>query len=462
MFKGLLLQVGALVLLSHAACAGEFAVVDKPTTADPARIGPPTYYIQNVQRYAERTDPVRYYPVPQDKVTRDTYYQWLEDSGHFGYADGEGPKKHGRYGPRHFMPVLAKFVKTGDAKLGDACVTMLKTYHQWMQDEVAKTGWHSQFIDEPSFLGMYRRHLSAGRALDLDKDTWFRDFILFMNRNVHVWGTPETYWRGPMHRAQGEGIMKGLAALWHPDAPEAETWRRYSQTVYQDFWRFKDNPANDTNYYVHCTLVPLVLGADLRGDKEFFTHPEMQKVWERLTYQVSPDGAIVPFGSHGGWNHTVGTQILILEVAAKHTGDGRYRYAAHKLMNYLRYQQDRYKTHHMMLGPETTEKLAAAYLLADDKVKPVPPDAGSQLLYHKETLRVRGKAAAEKYLGPLDPAPDKNHICCNLLVTDRVKPFKLVLRSGWNPGDLFALVDLFPRHDPLNPPGILGITRWGA
>ena len=38
----------------------------------------------------------------------------------------------------------------------------------------------------------------------------------------------------------------------------------------------------------------------------------------------------------------------------------------------------------------------------------------------------------------------------------------MILRSGWNPGDFFALVDLFPRHDPLNVPGIVGMTRWGA
>ena len=28
--------------------------------------------------------------------------------------------------------------------------------------------------------------------------------------------------------------------------------------------------------------------------------------------------------------------------------------------------------------------------------------------------------------------------------------------------DFFAEVDLYPRHDPLNPPGILGMTRWGS
>jgi hypothetical protein len=49
-----------------------------------------------------------------------------------------------------------------------------------------------------------------------------------------------------------------------------------------------------------------------------------------------------------------------------------------------------------------------------------------------------------------------------LLITDKTVPNKLVLRSGWQPGDFYVLVDLFPRHDPLNPGGIVGMTRWGS
>ena len=121
----------------------------------------------------------------------------------------------------------------------------------------------------------------------------------------------------------------------------------------------------------------------------------------------------------------------------------------------------------MAMGPYSTEKLAAIYLLADDSIKPVEPDASSQLLYHKEMLRVSGKPSAAKYFAqfgqaPLDPNPLYNNIDCLMIDTPRVIPWKLVLRSGWNPGDFFAEVDLYPRHDPLNPPGILGMTRWGA
>jgi hypothetical protein len=43
-----------------------------------------------------------------------------------------------------------------------------------------------------------------------------------------------------------------------------------------------------------------------------------------------------------------------------------------------------------------------------------------------------------------------------------VLPSKLAFRSGWGPGDLFTLVECYPRHDPLNPTAIIGLERFGA
>ena len=399
-------------------------------------------------------------PWKEVPVTKDTYMKWIEDSGHLAYADGAEPTKHGTYGPRHFMPVLAKYVQTGDAKWGQACITMLKAFDQWTRDEVRKSRWHTNYMFEPTMIGMYARYLSKGGLLDPQKDQWFKDMILFMNRNIHVWGTAEDFWRGPMHRAQGEGMMKAIAAAWYPDAPEAAEWKAYSEKVWGDFWTYRDNPANDSGYY-YGTTFPIMLGAELLNRQEVFTDPEMRKTWERMMWEVTPDGAISPYGP-GGPASTCGQRIWMLELLAAHTGDGRYRYAAHKLMNFLLYEQERMLSHHILAGPETTEQLGLAYLLADDTIKPVAPDAGSRLLYRKETLRLRDKAAAAKYLKDLDPRPDKANICCGLIVTGKEMPAKMVLRSGWNQGDFFALVDLFPRHDPLNVTGIVGLTRWGA
>jgi len=448
-----------LIVATSGVLAADLQVVTAETSGPTVqRIGPPTYYMQDLDRYNQPAPDARRLAWEEQPVTRDTYMKWIDDSGHLNYADSP---QHGVYGPRHLMPVLAKYVQTGDAKYGQACLAMLQDYDRWMRAAVKKDGWHSNYMHEPTLLGLYARHLSQGGLLDPQKDLWFKDMILFMNRNIHVWGTAEDFWRGPMHRAQGEGVMKVIAAAWYPDAPEAVQWKAYSDTVWADFWPYRDNPANDTGYY-YGTTFPLMLGAEILNRQDVFSDPEMRKTWERIMWEVTPDGAICPYGAHGGWNSSDGQRIWMLELLAARTGDGRYRFAAHKLMNYLLYQQDRYMSHHILAGPGSTEQIAVAYLLADDSIKPVAPESGSRILYRKETLRLRGKAAAAKYLQDLDPRADKAQICCGLIVTDRVMPAKMVLRSGWNQGDLFALVDLFPRHDPLNVTGIVGLTRWGT
>ena len=36
------------------------------------------------------------------------------------------------------------------------------------------------------------------------------------------------------------------------------------------------------------------------------------------------------------------------------------------------------------------------------------------------------------------------------------------MRSGWNPGDFFGLIELHPTSFLANPGGIMGLNRWGA
>ena len=431
------------------------------------RIGPPLMFLPDVNRNAEalKNPADQNYPIKQLTVTRQTYFKWLEFSGHLNYV--QQATQHGQYGPRHFMPVLAKYVESGEPAYGQACLEMLKTFDVWIRAEVQRTGWHSLFCEEIGYIGFYRNILKKHGLLSEEKDIWLRELIVFMARNIHAWNSADTYWRGPMHRAQGEGILKGLAAEWFPDVPEAQQWRTYSEDVYQDWWHCRDFAANDVHYF-SVGLQPLFLAALLRNDREFFNDPQMKKVWERLLFEVSPDGSIPPYGAHNGWNSSAGNRIAMLEILASKTGDGRYRYVAHRLMNYLLYQRLAYRSHHMLLGPESTEPLALAYLLADDTIEPKMPFDGSQIVLRKETIRLAShgdKKGAAEILGPdanLDPAPDRGLIDCAMLLTKTPKPSKLILRSGWNPGDFFVLVDLFPRHDPLNPSGILGMTRWGA
>ena len=404
-------------------------------------------------------------PIPNLPVTRETYFKWLQFSRHLDYANQ--PRKGGPYGPRHFMPVLARYVRSGDRRDATACMDMLRGYDSWVRETVRDRGWHVAFCQEMGYIGLYRHFLEKSGFLEGKDKELVRELTLFLARHIHAWDTPETHWRGPMHRSQGEGVIKGLAAHWYPDAPEAADWRRYADRVYDDWWRFRDLAPNDVNY-LFAAIHPLMLRAILTGDDAFFIDPEVRPLWERLMYEVSPDGSIPPYGAHLGWNGSVGPRIALLELIASKTRDGRFRFVAHRLMNYLVYQRMRYRDHHILLGPETTESIAIACMFADDTIPPVEPDSGSKVLYRKETVRLSStdpKGQARAILDPdadLSPAADRSQIDCLMLVTDKVKPSKIAFRSGWQRGDFFVLVDLFPRHDPLNPLGILGMTRWGA
>ena len=455
--------VALLVLLlggALSAGAAEFRVdpAGAPAGAAPERVGPPVFYMKDVGDFGTYVPDALHYPIPTSPITKATYMKWLEDSGHLAYVDSP---KHGHFAPRHLLPLLAKYVDSGDPKWGQACMVGLQDYYQTLQQEVAKDGWHSYFNPEPMLLGVYRRYLTQGGVLDEKRDTWFRELLLFHARTLHVWGTPDNYWRSAVHRAQSDGVSKGLTALWYPDIPEAAEWKQYAATVKDDWWKYRDYAQNDLNYSF-IFLLAVTLGAELGGDDAVFTDPGVKPMWDRLLQEISPDGAVSPYGCNGGWNANAADRLVVMELLAAHTRDGRYKFGAQKLMDYLLYQESEYQKHYMLMGPMGAEKIALAYLFCDESVKPVAPESGSELLYRHETLRVTGKESGRKYIPNLDPDPLKANIDCGLLLTDRLVPNKLVLRSGWNPGDFFALVDLFPRHDPLNPAGIVGMTRWGS
>lgn len=435
----------------------------QPAWAGVELIAPPTRYAADVEHYrfngtCDVGNP-SFYPIPQDPVTRESYMRAVDASDPAGIAARPG---QGMGGPSAFLPVLAKYAQTGQATWGDAIVAMLKHFHAAMQQEVAAKKWVEEFEFAAAYIPLYRRCLLEKGGMKLE-DAWFREMWLYYCRNLHVWGTEPVEWRGGCHRAMPEAISKGLAARWYPDIPEAAHWKRYSELVLGDFRRHKDKDAsqNDTGY-MFTSLTAVVCNGDLwTGDDSLYTDPGIRRVWERLMVEVSPDGAVNPYGPSSGWNAAAATRMYMLERLAAKTRDGRYRFVAHKLFNYLRYQApgSAADSFHVAAGPA-----ALAWLYADDSIAPVKPFAGSLWNDRMEIARLphKDKQLTERLLGSADPDPNKGWICCAWVPTGKLWPDKLVLRSGWNPGDFFAIVELHPTSFPANPGGIMGLDRWGA
>ena len=436
------------------------------TAGDAIRLAPPTIYSPPVDRYRFGAyDPSlvsnpAFYPIPQDAVTRESYLQFMEELGLFQIADAP---KQGISGVQQFMPVLVKYVQTGERRYGEAIIAMLRDWHRAMMEEVSRDGWTWRFIEEPCYLPLYRKHLIAGGLMKED-EAWFRDLWLDYCRNLHVWSSKPVEWRGGCHRSMPEAPTKGLAAKWYPDIPEAAHWKRYAELGFGDFWKNKEVQQNDTGYFPGPVFMLLACGEQYLGDDRAVTDPGMQRLWKRLALEVTPDGAVNPYGPNGGWNSTAGFRLFALELVAARTRNGEYRYAAHKVMNHLRYQAAPIRSDEFLRRIEVGMHVALAWLFADDTVKPVMPSPASLWNRRMEAARVphTDKTVSERLFGNADPDPNKGHLCCSWWLTGRDFPDKLVLRSGWNPGDFFALVELHPTSVPYNAGGILGMNRFGA
>jgi len=209
---------------------------------------------------------------------------------------------------------------------------------------------------------------------------------------------------------------------------------------------------NDTGYF-HSSWGKILRAAELLGRKEVFRDRHARELFDRLVAETTPDGAVVPYGASGGYNSAAGARIFALELAAKWTRDGRYRWVAHRLFNHG--QARGFSNAHNHLNSVNLEEVALTSLICDDTVKPVEPKAASCLLTRKEILRLTDKEAKAMF-------PDAGGIDCNMWTSQRVLPSKLAFRSGWAPGDLFMLVEIYPRHDPLNPTAVVGLERYSA
>lgn len=391
------------------------------------------------------------YPISRTPVNRETYVNFaVREINPQSLIDNPD---RGQYGPRHALSALALYSLTTDQRYGEAIKASLKAYDKWLKEEIGEQGAHFSW-EGPYLCGLHVRELRKGGLLDASDEEWLREMFIRLADNLSCWAPGDGLWRGSQHRSQGQAIARGLAAMWYPDSPNAKEWQDYFKVVWNDWWQYRDVGINDTGYFFG-SLQRILCAAELMGKKEVFTDSEVKShIWDRLLYEVTPDGAVSPYGAHGGWNSAAGDRIFALELVASRTGDGRYRWVAHRLMNYLMARGvNLHNQHH--LHALNVEPIALASIICDDNIEPVEPDPGSRVLYRKEVVRLTPEEAHQKY-------PGYGGLDCWMDMSQRVMPHKIVLRSGWQPGDFYMLVEAFPRHDPLNPAAIVGLTHNGS
>ena len=386
--------------------------------------------------------------VPYRPVQCDDYVRFVRSD-----ADGfeRGPDR-GQYGPRHALPALAVFSRSGDPQLANGIKQTLRHYGRWLDQQIAAE--RSVFsLEGATLLAIHFRELRVKGQVTRQDEQWLRETLLKLRRYQYAWFPGDGRWRGTQHRAITQGTNHLLAAAFYPDEPHAAQWRAYGESVWGDWWSFRDIGINDISYF-SSSLGNILRTADLLGRTEVFTDPQVQAIlWDRLVYETSPDGALVPYGSHAGWHGLAGVRIWALELAARYSRDGRYRYVASRLMNYGAARGFSPGQSHW--EAMSREAIALAALACDDSVAPVTPDPGSRVLLRPEIVRLSASEGSRRF-------PGAGGVDSAMYMSPRMMPHKLVFRSGWNPGDLYMLVEAYVRHDPLNPTAILGLERWSS
>ncbi|HPD17530.1 MAG TPA: hypothetical protein PLE19_21545 [Planctomycetota bacterium] len=399
-------------------------------------------------------DAARYQPrdpasltVPRKPVTRKDYVDAVRPMAQGFEA---GPDR-GTYGPRHALGALAVYALEGNPKLAEGIKKTLRHYADWVKQCVEKEkGVFS--MEGAALCSFYFRELRKRGAMTPDDEQWAKELLLTLRQWQCAWRPGDGLWRGSQHRSQCQGLNHAFAATFYPDEPDAPKWRAYADAVWGDWWNFRDVGIDDTGYF-HSSWGNILRSSELLGRKEVFRDRRARELFDRLVAETPPDGAVIPYGASGGYNSAAGARILALELAAKWTRDGRYRWVAHRLFNHG--QARGFSPTHHHLNAVNLEDIALTGLICDDSVKLVEPSAASALLTRKEILRLTDKEAKAMF-------PEAGGIDCNMWMSQRVLPSKLAFRSGWAPGDLFMLVEIYPRHDPLNPTAIVGLERHSA
>jgi len=230
--------------------------------------------------------------------------------------------------------------------------------------------------------------------------------------------------RGAMNRSLGTALGLSVLTLMYPDMPRQTIWRGYADAVWHDWWDYRDTFENSVGYN-GLWLDYMLRYVDANGldERGFFADPQVRPFLERFMHQMSPMGAMPLYGDNTSWGlHTA--YAYIFERAATAYGDGRFKWAAHRMLEYFQHDYPHLLDWHLVPAHGAIH-LGQAYLAADDRIAERVPTVESQVLVRKAAVPV---PRSDWVRGP------------HMALLDDTIPDKVVLKSGYDPRDMYALV----------------------
>ncbi len=241
------------------------------------------------------------------------------------------------------------------------------------------------------------------------------------------WGYHNRCW----HRLCIAKVAKHFAEqLGQPVSPRIDEYIDWHQPLYDRFGYCTDNSSG---YHWVGFRYPVWWHMAFGTLDRFAEHPQWLAALSRWRRYASPSGAVPNFGDTSGWNTGAPQAMAAYELVGRLTGDGRYRWQAHRIAEYLYNhfwpRHDQYHLPRDFVG----EGFCRAWLFADDSVAPVPAEQHSEVIFRTRVVE------------PTDDDEAARPGWSGAKMADDQVPDKLVLTSGNDPQRLWALVELLEK-----------------
>ena len=375
---------------------------------------PDRYIVPDPYRFAFPSDHSRYQPKAITKADYLALTQRVLEAEKYLFSKGRAANA-GQYGPYYATPAYAAFKATGDTNMLAAGLGLMQAAH-----EVHATGTmgpHLAYLHKVANL-----FLTDPAVPEADK-VWLREFTPRLLGAAWKAYRP-TEW-GAFNRALIWGSFLDIGAKLLPNDPAAKEWKAYADLEWDSWWPYRDHDENSSDYNA-ASMMDFLDWAEFRNP-ENLKDPGLQRWIERELFQVAPAGAFPGYGDANPWNASCYQWIPVFERAATITRDGRYKWAAHRLMDYATRQLEDLMSYHIMCDGAASS-CAWAWLYADDSIQEVAPEMKSRVLERKRIAKIDDAFRKEM---------EGKHGITGLFykLEDGLQPDKLILRSG---GDPFA------------------------
>jgi hypothetical protein len=255
---------------------------------------------------------------------------------------------------------------------------------------------------------------------------------------------------GAMNRGMGGSACVKIVNFWYPEAADKPltpvtvlpwlenrhlTRQGYVDYTWPHWWNFRQSYENSSGYEAH-GLEMVLAAMEITGEHDLIKDPGLKALGERFLAQLTPNGGMPAYGDATGFNTNPGSYIAIFEILATAHQDGRFKWAAHRMFDLYRRHVDDYAQWGNPIY-DTAYALMEAYLAADETLQPIEPSPASVITWRKDFRRFP------------DYRPEGRHG----ELMDRDIPAKLCQRTGWQPDDAYALVELCKplSHHHANP-----------